>query len=179
MNGKELENLIKRAKKGDAHAFGLVYGDLSQDAYRFALFYMKNPHDAEDAVQDACLKAWRKLPDLKKAESFRPWFFKILSNICKSSLASLKVVVPTEEIPDAPAENDNTELKIEMRELLEGLPSDDRRIVLLSVAAGFSSREIAEMIGSNANTVRSRLSRALRSLKSQISTEVQKNETAI
>lgn len=179
MNGKELENFIKRAKKGDAHAFGIVCGGLSQDAYRFALFYMKNPHDAEDAVQDACLKAWQKLPDLKKTEAFRTWFFKILSNICKSSLSSLKVVVPTEEIPDAPAEKENTELKIEMRELLESLPPDDRRIVLLSVVAGFSSREIAVITGSNANTVRSRLSRALRSLKAQISTEVQTNETAI
>ena len=73
MNGKELENFIKRAKKGDAHAFGIVCGGLSQDAYRFALFYMKNPHDAEDAVQDACLKAWQKLPDLKKTEAFRTW----------------------------------------------------------------------------------------------------------
>ena len=70
MNEKEFEELVKRAQKGDAHAFGAAYGVFAADAYRFALFYMKNTHDAEDAVQDACLKAWRRLPSLKKTESF-------------------------------------------------------------------------------------------------------------
>ncbi len=179
MDENSTEKLIKRAKNGDAHAFGLVYGELSQDAYRFALFYMKTPHDAEDAVQDACLKAWQKLPYLKKNDAFRSWFFKILANTCKSSLHSLKAIVSEDKIPDMPAENENTELQTEMRELLDGLPTDDRRIVMLSVVAGFSSREIAEMLGFNANTVRSRLSRALHSLKAQLSTEVQTNETSI
>lgn len=173
MHGNSFETLIKRAQHGDAHAFGLACGELSQEAYRFALFYMKNPHDAEDAVQDACLKAWQKLPCLKKADAFRSWFFKILSNTCKSSLISLRVVIPTENLPDAPAENGNTELQAEMNDLLGLLSAEDRQIVLLSVVAGFSSREIADILGSNANTVRSRLSRALHSLKAQLSAEVQ------
>lgn len=179
MTDREFEELIKRAKKGDAHAFGIAYGELSNDAYRFALFYMKNGHNAEDAVQEACLKAWRKLPSLRQAGSFRTWFFKILSNVCKSSLSELKLVVPTDEFPDRASEDGSVEEKTEMRELLASLPAEDRRIVLLSAVAGFSSREIGEMTGMNANTVRSRLSRTLASLRKELSTEVQKNETAI
>ena len=177
MNEKEFEELVKRAQKGDAHAFGAAYGVFAADAYRFALFYMKNTHDAEDAVQDACLKAWRRLPSLKKTESFRSWFFKILSNICKSSLSALKPVAALDEIPETASADGNTELKTEMAELISHLPSEDRRIVLLSAVAGFTSRELAEMTGSNANTVRSRLSRTLRSLRKELSTEVINNET--
>lgn len=179
MEKREFENLVKRAKKGDAHAFGAVYGELAQDAYRFALFYMKNRHDAEDAVQEACLKAWQKLPLLKKNDAFRSWFFKILSNVCKSALSTLKIVVPTDEIHDTAEVSGGAELQTEMSDLLDSLTADDRRIVLLSAVAGFSSREIAEMIGMNANTVRSRLSRSLHFLKEQLSTEVQTNEKTI
>lgn len=179
MNDRDFSELVNRAKKGDAHAFGLVYGEIAEDAYRFAYYYTKNPHNAEDAIQETCLKAWKKLPELKKPEAFRSWFFKILSNICKTSLSALKIVVPTDSFPDTAAEDENTELKIEMRELLSRLTSEDRQIVLLSVVAGFSSREIAHMSGMNANTVRSRLSRALAALRKEMSTEVQTNETAI
>ena len=63
-----------------------LYGEVYQDLYRFACYYLGNPQDAEDAVQDAALAAWKHFGELKREEAFRAWIFQILVNICRRSL---------------------------------------------------------------------------------------------
>lgn len=77
---------IRKAKKGDAHAFACLYGKIYRDLYRFALGMMKHPQDAEDAVSEAVLSAFRYMSGLKKDEAFGSWMFRILSNVCKKHL---------------------------------------------------------------------------------------------
>ena len=88
MDGHTLKNLIKRARAGDAKAFGELYGEFAKDLYRFALYTLKDPYDAEDAVQSAALIAYKSIPGLKNDSSFKSWFFKILYNECLKILCS-------------------------------------------------------------------------------------------
>ena len=58
MEPKELKKLVREAQRGSAEAFGTLYAVYAADLYRFALWYLRNEADAEDAVQDACLRAY-------------------------------------------------------------------------------------------------------------------------
>lgn len=78
--------LVKQAKRGDTHAFAELYRGVYQELFRFALYTLKNSHDAEDAVSDTVADAWAQISSLKKEESFKAWIFKILSNKCRRCL---------------------------------------------------------------------------------------------
>ena len=78
--------LVQRAKEGDAEAFSKLYEEIYQDLYRFALYTLKNTHDAEDVVGDTVMDAWQEIRSLRRAEAFRAWIFRILINKCKKRL---------------------------------------------------------------------------------------------
>ena len=80
--------LVLKAKQGDSAAFSKLYEFYASDMQRFALYMLKNSHDAEDAVQEAAVSAWKNIKNLRDDALFKAWIFKILSNKCKSMLAS-------------------------------------------------------------------------------------------
>lgn len=164
---------VKKAAGGDAEAFGLLYEELSPDLYRFALWYLKSPEDAEDAVQEACVSAFRSLGNLKKQESFRAWFMKIILNRCKDIVRRRQrlVTVPEDDpaIQDLPYYENFPEG--DMGGLLMKLGDTDREIVLLSVLGGYKSGEIGALLGMKNATVRSRLSRTLHFLRQELEEE--------
>ena len=135
--------LIQRARRGDVKAFSGLYARIYKELYRFALYTMKHPQDAEDAVSEAVIAAYENIHKLKKEESFRSWIFTILANQCRRKL---KNVQRTEELP-------------------EGLAAEERVIVACSVLEGYASAEIGRMLGMNPATVRSRKARAMDRLR--------------
>ena len=173
MTDSERNIALKEAQNGSAEAFGALYAELSTELYRFALWYLKNPHNAEDAVQDACLKAFQGIRSLKKAQAFKAWFLRILSNCCKDQLASqsrLHLVGENDpvlqQLPYYAAFSDGSVEKV-----LDRLSDTDRRIVLLSVLGGYKSAEIGRELRLSAVAVRSRLSRALHFLRNEMEAE--------
>lgn len=166
MNDKDLKNLVRQAQHGSAEAFGALYAQYAVDLYRFALWYLKNEDDAADAVQDACLHAFRNIRALKNAAAFRSWLFKILSNACKDALFKknrLSVVSLDDERAAPEDAYDPPDCGAEA--ILESLPEPDRQIVAMAVLGDFTSREIGAALGMKPATVRSRLSRALARLR--------------
>lgn len=170
MDRHKLKNLIKKAKGGDCTAFGELYGEYATELYRFALYTLKNEADAQDAVQSAALTAFRKIKDLRNDMSFKSWFFKILYNECRKTAGALSrknellyedMSVIDGELPDFTGSKD-------LLSLIELLSEKDKAIIILSVFEDYTSKEIAEILGMNAGTVRSRLSRLLTALRKQI-----------
>ena len=94
--------LIQRAKRGDIKAFSELYSRIYVELYRFALYTLKHPQEAEDAVSDTVMAAYEKISGLKKEESFRSWIFTILSNHCKSQFQKRRQADELDE--DYPAE---------------------------------------------------------------------------
>ena len=79
------EHLVELARDGDRSAFEALLRPLISPAYRLALVMVRDPHQAEDCVQEAALRAWRSRAQLKGgATSLRPWFLAIVANQCRS-----------------------------------------------------------------------------------------------
>lgn len=174
MDAEMLKTEVRAAKRGDAAAFGRLYAEFASELYRFALWYLRNEADAEDAVQNAMLSAWANVRRLKKEASFRAWLFQILANACKTLLRQRSAagnVIPFEESPAAeltvsPAFEDDA-----VGSLLGSLKEEDRVIVTMAVLGRFTSAEIGAALGMKNATVRSRLSRALHTLREELETE--------
>lgn len=85
----DITGLISRARSGDAEAFGKLYEQVYVDLYRYALYCLGSREEAEDAVQETALEAFRGLHGLKRPEAFRAWMFTILSARCKRHIRGL------------------------------------------------------------------------------------------
>lgn len=127
--------------------------------YQAALAILGDPHEAEDAVQDAFVRYLERAPE--DLESPSAWLMRVLVNGCKSRLRlAWRRVGPLPETLPAPGPEEREEL-----EELFSLPPEDRAVIHLHYYDGFSTGEIAQMLGQRPGTVRSRLSRARERLR--------------
>jgi RNA polymerase sigma factor (sigma-70 family) len=76
--------LIAAAVGGDDAAFDALVGPLIEPGYKLAAVMLRDPEEARDAVQEACLIAWRKLFQLRAEGGLRPWFLAIVANRCRT-----------------------------------------------------------------------------------------------
>ena len=82
----------------DLSDFLELYSQVYQELYRFALYTLKNPQDAEDTVSDTVLAAFEQFEQLRSKKSFRSWIFKILANKCNRRMRSYyQQTVPLEQ----------------------------------------------------------------------------------
>ena len=161
------KELVQRAVTGDKDAFAGLYIRCRDSLYRYAFFRLGNDSDAQDAVSACIAAAYESIGRLKNATSFRAWIFRILYRCCCDLIKAQmeqNARGDLEELDRAPSD-DPRYLSVEVREALNRLDDIDRDIVLLSAVAGYNSREIASVIGSKPTTVRSRLARSLRKMR--------------
>ena len=127
--------------------------------YRAALAILGCQQEAEDAVQDAFLRYLEKAPaDLENPSA---WLMRVLVNGCKSRLRlAWRRVGPLPDTLPAPGPEERQEL-----EELFSLPPEDRAVIHLHYYEGYSTNEIAQLLGCRPGTVRSRLSRARERLR--------------
>jgi RNA polymerase sigma-70 factor (ECF subfamily) len=137
---------------------------------RTAYLILGNRLDAEDAVQEAFLRAWKFRNALAKESSFKPWLYRVVVNSCNSKLR--------QEIPHRDRRSEEADMasevadeRVERLELsqdvasaLQDLPDHLRVVVVLRYYADLSEREIALAIGRKPGTVKSRLNEARRRL---------------
>ena len=160
-------DLVNQAKLGDAHAFARLYEMIYRDLYRFALYTLKNSHDAEDTVSDTVTDAFRQIRSLKNPEAFQSWMFRILANKCKTKLKSY--LTKTSELPeDLPQDLPDLNEKMDVRDAFFTLSGEERLIISLNLFAGYTSGEIGSLLGMNDNTVRSKQSRALKKMQDRL-----------
>ena len=161
--------LVRQAKQGNAQAFAALYQNIYHNLYRFALYTLGNPTDAEDAVGDTVADAWAAIGKLRKEESFESWMFQILHNKCRRRRKEylFRPLEWTDALGDS-ASNDDLDQKYHLRRAFGELADKDRAIISLHVFGGYTSQEIARITGMKANTVRSRESRALKKLARQL-----------
>ena len=154
--------LIKKAKLGDTKAFSQLYAEIYKDLYRFALYMTKHTQDAEDAVSEAVISAYENISGLKKENSFKSWMFTILNNECK------KILRKNGNAKNLGAEEIDFAQRHDVKKAFESLEEEEQTIVAFSVFGGYRSEEIAEMLGKNPGTVRSRKSRAFGKMREML-----------
>lgn len=158
---------VIKARQGDREAFGRLYQEVALDLYRMALYTLGDPQDAEDAVAETFLEAWKGIHGLRDAASFRQWMLRILSIRCKRRVGSYVREKGNIDIDDYLDEGipDEGGPRAEVREAMGRLAPDERQMVALSVLYGYTMREIAQMMDLPQGTVSSKLHRTLKKLR--------------
>jgi RNA polymerase sigma-70 factor, ECF subfamily len=159
--------LLGRAAAGSEVAFEMLVVPLADSAYRLALTLLRDHGEAEDAVQEATLKAWRKIHQVRPGMPFRPWFLAITANQCRSmrrrrwrDLLSFGSV----ERPEAPAD-DRVVRDADLRRALARLGDEDRLAVYVFFYLDLPLEEAAAVLGLSVPAARSRIYRAARRLR--------------
>jgi RNA polymerase sigma-70 factor (ECF subfamily) len=168
--------LIQAAQRGDLNAFNALVLAYQDSVYTVAYRILGEAHAAADAAQEAFILAYRRLTTYRGG-SFRAWLLRITTNQCYDELRRLrrKPSISVEDLPDAEsddgpalsADTDTPEQIVQQRELqnaiqqcINSLSPDQRVVLVMSDVEGFSYQEIADQVGVNLGTIKSRLSRA-------------------
>ena len=134
-----------------------------------------NPDTAHDLVQETFLRAWRSQNTLRDVKTARAWLYTILRNEHARLYERQRPEVHDPfELPDVPVRGYDTSTEaFVMRRALTGLDPDYRDPLLLQAVGGFSCKEIGQMLDLNTNTVLTRLFRARKALREQLSDQPQ------
>lgn len=148
----------------DQQTFIQLYEDVYQDLYRFALYTLKNAHDAEDVVGECVMDAYAGFGQLRSLEAFRGWIFRILSNKCKRKLK--EYIDKTVELPEEWADDrQSMEEGAQVRQAFSMLTQEERLIISMHIFAGYTSKETGRILHKNENTIRSKECRALKKMQ--------------
>ena len=138
-------------------------------AYRLAGFLLGDARDAEDATQDALIRAWRSMGSLRDPAGFQPWFDRILVNVCRDRLRRRKRIrfIPLDGAVERTGAGDPFGAVLDRDDALARLrvlDPDERIVVVLHFWADLTLAGIAERLGWPIGTVKSRLHRALETM---------------
>jgi RNA polymerase sigma-70 factor (ECF subfamily) len=160
---------------GDRGSFEELALPLLDSLYRYARWLTRNPTEAEDLVQEACLKGLRGFQSFLPGSNMRAWMFRILRNTFLTSRSGLRVVSIDEEeidIVDSVTPESNFMQRADaaaLRRAIEELPVEFREVLLLCDVEEMSYKEIAETLSIPIGTVTSRLMRARRKVRKAFS----------
>lgn len=171
------DELVARARGGDADAYAELVRLHQQIAFRTAMLITRNAADAEDAAQDAFIKAWRAMPRFRAGSSLRPWLLTIVANEARNRRRSagrregLALRAAGEERSSSGGAAPSPERALLAGELLEAvgrLREDDRLVLGLRFLLDLGEAETAAALGVRRGTVKSRTSRALARLRDEV-----------
>lgn len=160
--------LVKRAQRGDAEAFIELIEKNKMTLQRVAYGYFRDEEDVADVIQDTILGAFEHIQELKKEEFFKTWLVRILINHCNRMYNQKKKSCSLDELPEE-GEPSCVTNDVEFHAILQSLPEDSRMIFQLYYGEQFTTKEIAGMLRMKESTVKSRLHRG----KKQLRTEMQ------
>ena len=178
---KFFENeIIRSVLRGNVNDFEKLVTAYEKNVYNIALRMVGDPDDAADMTQETFIKAYRALSGFRGDSKFSSWLYRIASNVCLDFLrsrsrhpqVSLSTVDEddraTFELPDMrqnPEEQLMKKLSMEaVRRGLEQLPEQQRQILVLRELGGLSYAELAQTLGLEEGTVKSRIFRARKRL---------------
>jgi RNA polymerase sigma-70 factor (ECF subfamily) len=145
-------------------------------AYNLARWLTRNPHDAEDLVREAALRAWKAFAGFRGG-SAKAWFLTIVRNTCYTFLKDRRrfdefdesAHTPVQDVPQQEMLLLRNADAARLREALEALPVEFRETIVLRELEGLSYKEIAEVAGVPIGTVMSRLARGRQQLQQKLS----------
>lgn len=166
--------LVLRAREGDEDAFAALVRAHEVNIRRLAAGMLLDEVEAEDAAQEAFVRAWKALPRFRGDSAFSTWIHRIAANHCRDILRArarrhwlswdglLEALgrEPAEAAGPAEAATRGAEARDELFRLLGGLPPDQRAVLILRELNGMSYAEIAETVGRSTDSVRATLRRA-------------------
>jgi RNA polymerase sigma-70 factor (ECF subfamily) len=171
--------LVERARRGDQDAYGELVSAYQGIAFRTAYLLTGNAADAEDAAQDAFVKAFYALGRFRRGAELRPWLLRIVANEARNRRRSagrrgnlaLRAAAAISSGGAAPSPETSLLDAARSSTLLEavnGLRDEERDVVVCRYFLELSEEETAEALGLRKGTVKSRLSRGLAHLRQRM-----------
>lgn len=164
--------MVEAVLDGDREAYRVLVRRYEDALYRHAV-RMVGPADAEDIVQRALVRGYRRLDACREPERVGGWLFRIASNLCKDHLRArdrdgvpLEDAGPLESGGGGPEEElDRSEMGRDIREALDRLTEDQREAFLLKHVEGLSYPEMSDRLSASVSALKMRVHRARESLQ--------------
>ncbi|MDQ3938620.1 MAG: RNA polymerase sigma factor [Chloroflexota bacterium] len=178
-------SLVDMAAEGDADAFDLLIRPRLDRLFRMAVAITRSEADARDAVQEACVSAWRELPRLRDRNRFDAWLAQILVNACRGLLRGRRRIrvreIPAGELGGGESERDSRLATSDdaavtgevdaIRRAFERLDATTRSLLALHYVEERPLAEIGRLVGAPVGTIKWRLSRARQALDRALEVE--------
>lgn len=181
--------LIKRIRQGEKQLFGQLVEKYYDDVFRYCYYQTGNEHTAYDCTQETFYHLMRFLDNYRERNHFKSYLIRIASNVCmdyfrKNSRSTVREVSydqwadnnePEKGCVDAPPSAGGLEqeslLKLSIKEGLMHLPESQREVIVLYYYQGYKLREIADITGVPLSTVKTRLYTGTEKLKQYLTEE--------
>jgi RNA polymerase sigma-70 factor (ECF subfamily) len=167
------EKLLAAARTGDQACFERLIEPHIVVGYRLAAAMLGDAGQAEDAVQEATLRAWRSIGQVRSSAQLRGWFLTIVANRSRSMRRTRwwSVIRLSDPRFGLPSPADAADQREDLSKALGRLSPDERAAVFLRFYEDMSSRQVGEALGITATAARSRIHRALRRLRVDLGEE--------
>ena len=169
-----MDELVEKAKKGDAEAYTQLMLSIRNDLYKICKTRIISDDEIEDIIQETMIKTFNQLKKLRDVSKFKSWIISILINNCNMQYRTKQKVRLYEsncnyetyiENRQASDNIDMIDSDIDFYLLISKLNYEERIIVILHYAENFTFKEISKILRINENTVKTRLYRAKEKLK--------------
>lgn len=175
---KDQENIIARARRGDADAFEQLVVAYREQVFRLALRMCGSEADADEVAQEAFLSAWKALPNFRGESQFSTWLYQLTTHAAIDLMRREKRQIAAADITEvsaaAPAPSpqqqaEQSEQREIVRDAILQLAPEQREVVVLRFMEELSYEEIGAVLKLPSGTVKSRLNRAKAQLKEILS----------
>jgi len=176
-----LETLVIRAQTNDLDAYSALVRRFQDMAVGYAYSILGDFHLAEDAAQEAFVRAYLDLGKLREPLAFAGWFKHIVFVRCNRITRRKQiptVQLETELVSDQPLPDElfeQQETKTQVLDAVQSLPESEREVTTLYYLGGYAQKEIGEFLEISAQTVKSRLHTARRHLRERMMNMVEEN----
>lgn len=169
-------DLVEQARSGDREAFAVLVHQVSDSLFAVAYRILRDTGLAEDALQNALVLAWRRLPHLRDADRFEAWIHRIVVHACYDESQRARrwtgqVRIMPMDGPSTPDGSDAVADRDELERAYRRLSIEQRAVFVLHHYLGLPLVEVAEMLGIPAGTARSRLHYAIAGLRDALTAE--------
>ncbi len=187
------DNIIRKVISGEQRAFAELVERHKDRGMTVAVRMLKNHHDAEEALQDAFVRAFRALPSFQGKSSFATWFYRIVYNVCSTMLSkrgsehfdSLDDQDEEIMVHEISSRDDTPDIQLESEEFhslikreIDGMEKDYAIMLTLFYLNNFGYDEIVEITGLPLGTVKNRLFRARTQLRNAVMKKIDVNNEA-
>lgn len=174
--------LVEAAQRGDHEAFEVLATSAGDRLYAVARLILRSTELAEDAVQEALVRAWQQLPSLRDPDRFDAWLYRLVVNACADQGRQVRRwtdrVRPL--VLDPPIDDDTGSIadRDQLERGFSRLKPEQRAVVVLHHYSGFSTAEIAQILGIPEGTARSRLHYATEALRAALEADARQPAAA-
>jgi RNA polymerase sigma-70 factor (ECF subfamily) len=171
------EALVQRCREGDLMAYRSLYERYEQPFLRTALRLLGRRQDAEDAVQEAFLKLYKKVDHYRSGSNFSTYFFRILINSCYDILRLRRPETALDDVSSVPGREPPHELRYSLERAIAALPEQMRACFVLFAVEDLGQEEIAQILEISVGAVKAHVHRAKARLRALLSVSREEVET--